>query len=195
MTTIHTRALYDDHTVTFEISREGLKKKNPTWANHLKAVILEYLDELPPGLAFQAVITSNIPIGYGLGSSVALEVAMATFLETICGMKHTSSVTKSLRCHKADAALGYKSRGVSDHFVTTLAISGDLLLIDCQSKDYQVISSQSDQALLYPLPLSWFAMSTKRPQNRLQFWSSPNAKRSNQIIKVRWHLSCALVAK
>jgi galactokinase len=74
-----------------------------------------------------------------LGSSVALEVAMATFLESICAMKHVSPVTKSLRCHKADVALGYKSRGISDHFVTTLAITGDLLLIDCQSKDYQVM--------------------------------------------------------
>lgn len=96
------------------------------------------MEDLTPGLAFNAVITSNIPTGYGLGSSVALEVAMATFLEKICEMKHTSPVTKALRCHKADTSLGYKFRGISGHFTTVLAVPGDLLLIDCQSKDYQV---------------------------------------------------------
>jgi galactokinase len=97
------------------------------------------LEILPHGLAFNAVITSNIPMGYGLGSSAALEVAMATFLERLCGTEQSGGgIPKALRCHEADVTLGYKYRGIADHFLSTLATPGDLLLIDCQSKDYQV---------------------------------------------------------
>jgi galactokinase len=162
---------------------------------HRQTVILEYLDDLPPGLAFQAVITSNIPIGYGLGSSVALEVAMATFLEKICAMKHMSPVTRSLRCHKADAALGYKSRGISDHFATTLAVSGDLLLVDCQSKDYQVRPSLPQLRRPPSLTISWLDISTRIPRSHLQFLSLHNAKRSNQTIKANSQLKCALAVR
>jgi galactokinase len=81
-------------------------------------------------------------MGYGLGSSAALEVAMATFLESLCTFAPSDqlggAVAKALRCQRADTTLGYKFRGIADHFLSTLATAGDLLLIDCQAKDYQV---------------------------------------------------------
>lgn len=54
-------------------------------------------------------------------------------------MKHLSTVTKALRCYKADIDLAMKFRGIMDHFSVTLGVTGEFLFIDCLSKDYQVI--------------------------------------------------------
>lgn len=41
-----------------------------------------------PVSGFDAVINTNVPIGGGLSSSAALEVAMLTFLELVTGKAH-----------------------------------------------------------------------------------------------------------
>lgn len=54
----------------------------PKWANYVKGVIANYLGDTP---AFQAVIVTSVPVGGGLSSSAALEVAMYTFLDALNG--------------------------------------------------------------------------------------------------------------
>ena len=67
-----------------------MQKGEPEWANYIKGTIAQYLPDLPAGAAFSAVIVSNVPVGAGLSSSAALEVAMATFLEAMFGLTHIS---------------------------------------------------------------------------------------------------------
>lgn len=55
------------------------------WANYVKGVICNY-GFLVPG--FDAVINTNVPIGGGLSSSAALEVATLKFLELISEQSH-----------------------------------------------------------------------------------------------------------
>jgi galactokinase len=65
-------ASFDLSSAVFEIN-DNLKKGDPEWADYIKGTIFQYLNELPKGLAINAVICSNIPIGSGLSSSAALE--------------------------------------------------------------------------------------------------------------------------
>jgi len=55
----------------------------PHWASYLQGVLAGFLArglKVPP---LQAVLVSNIPLGGGLSSSAAVEVAMATLLEGV----------------------------------------------------------------------------------------------------------------
>ena len=61
-----------DDIVSFTINK-SLAKGEPEWANYVKGTIAQYVDDLPPGLAFNACIASNVPTGSGLSSSAALE--------------------------------------------------------------------------------------------------------------------------
>lgn len=61
-----------DEIVSFNIDK-SLAKGEPEWANYVKGTIAQYVDDLPPGLAFNACIASNVPTGSGLSSSAALE--------------------------------------------------------------------------------------------------------------------------
>ena len=58
----------------------SLNKGLPSWGNYVKGTIFQYLKDLPSECAFNAVITSSIPIGSGLSSSAALEYVFHFFL-------------------------------------------------------------------------------------------------------------------
>lgn len=55
------------------------------WANYVKGVICYYGFAVP---GFDAVVNTNVPIGGGLSSSAALEVATLKFLEAVTTQKH-----------------------------------------------------------------------------------------------------------
>lgn len=55
----------------------------PKWANYVKGVVCNFPGGFVDG--FDAVIVSSVPVGGGVSSSAALEVAMYTFLETLTG--------------------------------------------------------------------------------------------------------------
>lgn len=55
------------------------------WANYVKGVLHYYTRDYKGDYGFDAVINTNVPIGGGLSSSAALEVATLTFIEKLLG--------------------------------------------------------------------------------------------------------------
>ncbi len=69
----------DDKPAVFRADK-SLKQGEPGWANYVKGVVFQYLDDLPhDGASFQAVIVSNVPLGSGLSSSAAIEYVHVLF--------------------------------------------------------------------------------------------------------------------
>ena len=124
--------------VSFRID-ETLEKGQPTWANYVKGTIYHYLKDLPMNFAFNAVIISNVPLGSGLSSSAALEVAIGTALEQLCGLTNVNGVEKALRCQKAEHTFCDTPCGIMDQFISSLGEKGKLLLIDCRYQTYNAI--------------------------------------------------------
>lgn len=54
------------------------------WLNYVKGVMFHFGQTVP---GFNAVIHSNVPVGGGLSSSAALEVATITFLQQLTARK------------------------------------------------------------------------------------------------------------
>ena len=151
------------HPISFEINRH-LTKGEPTWANYVKVrccpsylpaqtcngptqgVIYQYLDDLPQNIAFNAVIASNVPLGSGLSSSAALEVATATFLETLLDITHISGITRALRCQQAEHTFCNTPCGIMDQYISCMGRRGNLLLIDCREKDFKLVPFGRDTA-------------------------------------------------
>ena len=76
------------------------------WSNYVAGVVNEYMPLLPSrtSLSLQLAIHGNVPLGSGLSSSAALEVAVATFLERMIRDKFPKvdlggDKEKALRCH------------------------------------------------------------------------------------------------
>lgn len=118
------------------------------WANYPLGVIAGFLARglRPPG--FDALIHSTVPLGGGLSSSAALEVATATLLEVITGQK-LDPVEKALLCQKAEHDYAGVPCGIMDQFISVMGKENHLLLLDCRSRRRELVPmSDSSVALL-----------------------------------------------
>ena len=109
-----------------------------TWANYPAGVIAGFLArELNPG-GFDAMIHSTVPLGGGLSSSAALEVATATLLEAVTGQK-LDPVEKALLCQKAEHDFAGMPCGIMDQFISVMGRKNHLLLLDCRSRGTELV--------------------------------------------------------
>ncbi len=111
----------------------------PPWTNYLRGVLEGFrLRGSWPVPGFDAVIVSNLPIGGGLSSSAALELAFATIVE---GLVDTVLDTreKALLCQKAEHDFAGVPCGIMDQFASAFGQQDNLVLIDCQSQDPELV--------------------------------------------------------
>ena len=111
----------------------------PPWTNYLRGVLEGFrLRGSWPVPGFDAVIVSNLPIGGGLSSSAALELAFATIVE---GLVDTVLDTreKALLCQKAEHDFAGIPCGIMDQFASAFGQQDNLVLIDCQSQDPELV--------------------------------------------------------
>jgi galactokinase len=104
------------------------------WACYLEGVIAGYQSlgwEIP---GFELDISADLPSGSGLSSSAALEVAMATVVETLCG-KSLPLEQKAQLCQKAEHDFAGVPCGIMDQFAVTFAKAGNALLLDCRNRE------------------------------------------------------------
>jgi galactokinase len=116
-------------------------QRHPTrghWSNYVAGVIDGCLARgMRPG-GFRAVIGSDVPLGGGLSSSAALEVATATLMETMSGVT-LDPVAKALLCQKAEHEYAGVPCGIMDQFASTLSTADHLMLLDCRSRQVELI--------------------------------------------------------
>ena len=119
--------------VRFQLTKDS-DVRTPHWSNYVKGTLAQYVDDLPSSSQTMAVnmsIASNVPIGSGLSSSAALEVASALFIESIT-RKSVDCVERAKRCQRADWAMGIPC-GLMDQFISSAGRAGHCILLDCRS--------------------------------------------------------------
>ena len=137
-TTVHSVLGEDTKSATFRISE--MKKEEPAWANYIKGTISQYKDDISSDAAFNIAICSDVPMGSGLSSSASLEVATATFIETICELgSKISGTAKALKCQKAEHEWADTPCGIMDQYISAMGVKSKLLLIDCRTNEYRLV--------------------------------------------------------
>ncbi|NXU72806.1 GALK1 Galactokinase, partial [Oreotrochilus melanogaster] len=113
----------EPHRVQFPAPCQGspLSPGPPRWANYIKGVIQHYRGGPVPG--FSAVVASDIPLGGGLSSSAALEVATYTFLQQLCP-DDGDLVAKAMACQKAEHVFASMPCGIMDQFISVMGKEG-----------------------------------------------------------------------
>lgn len=108
----------------------------PTWASYLEGVVVGVVEAGVSIPAFNAVIVSNVPLGSGLSSSAALEVATATLLEAVTGHEFTP-LEKAVLCQQAEHRFASVPCGIMDQMSSVFARRNQMLLIDCRANQVQ----------------------------------------------------------
>ena len=71
-------------------------------------------------------------------------MAVATFLEALYNITTVTGVEKALRCQKAEHTWADTPCGIMDQYISAMGKDGNLLLIDCRSREYQLVPFGSE---------------------------------------------------
>jgi galactokinase len=108
------------------------------WSNYVAGVVAGFRERGAQLSGFQALVGSDVPVGGGLSSSAALEVAAATLLETMTG-DALEPVVKALLCQKAEHEYAGVPCGIMDQFASVMCRADHLMLLDCRSQTIEQI--------------------------------------------------------
>ena len=96
----------------------------PGWGRYVAGVVAE----VRPPVGGRGTVTTTLPVGAGLSSSAALEVAVALAL----GFQG-SPLELALACQRAEQRASGVPCGIMDQLASTAGVEGSLLRIDCRS--------------------------------------------------------------
>ncbi len=109
------------------------------WSDYIRGAAWAMQENSLPITAFEGVLYGNVPIGAGLSSSAALEVAASL---AFCGKENLKNIDKkklALTCQKAENEFVGVNCGIMDQFVSIHAKKDHAVLIDCRSLDYSIL--------------------------------------------------------
>jgi galactokinase len=96
---------------------------------------------------FDAVLTGDVPIGAGLSSSAAVEVATAFVFQRSSSLE-LDGVQRALLCQKAENEFVGMRCGIMDQYIISLGRRDHALLIDCRSLEYQLVPVPQGASLI-----------------------------------------------
>lgn len=139
--TISARTAGFGRPVSFPLDGLQPPQGKPAWTDYLKGICwaLEGAGCTLKGADLS--IKSTIPIGAGLSSSAALEVAAAAALVHLSGIEMPLDQL-ALLCQKAENDFVGVRCGIMDQFAVALGIAEHALLLDCRSLEYTYIPLQ-----------------------------------------------------
>ena len=110
----------------------------PVWIDYLKGVCRALADAGYSLSGADLSIQSTIPIGAGLSSSAALELAVAAVLTALAGVEIPLPELAQI-CRKAENDFVGVKCGIMDQYAVALGQTGRALLLDCRSLEYSYI--------------------------------------------------------
>ena len=112
------------------------KSRSRHWSDYVVGVALRLIREGHELRGARLMISSNVPIGSGLSSSAALEVATAYALATTSDLK-IERVELAKLCRRAENEFVGARVGIMDQFVSFFAETDKALLLDCRSLEFE----------------------------------------------------------
>jgi galactokinase len=103
----------------------------PPWARYVAGVVAE----LRPATGFEGSVTSTVPVGAGLSSSAALEVAVALAL----GATTDDPLALARLCQRAEQRASGVPCGIMDQLTSVAGVEGHALRIDCTTLDVEPV--------------------------------------------------------
>jgi len=117
----------------------------PHWSKYVAGVLQQFKragETLPP---LELLIESDVPVGGGVSSSAALEVAVAMLVQRVLG-QNLDGHEIARRCQAAEHEYAGVPCGLMDQLSSVFGRAGHLMLMDCRDQKLEFIPSSADVA-------------------------------------------------
>lgn len=108
------------------------------WANYVRGVAVMLQRSGYPLVGFDGLIHSTIPLGAGLSSSAALEVATGMLFQRL-GNLVIAPVLLAQLCQQAENHFVGVNCGILDQYTAVLGAAGSAVLLDCRQLNHQQV--------------------------------------------------------
>jgi galactokinase len=125
----------------------GTPLAGPDWLRYPAGVAWALRDAGQPAPAIDGAIAGDVPLGAGMSSSAAIEVATALTLLAAAGAEMPGP-DLALLCQRAENRYVGVQCGIMDQFISRLGARDHALLVDCRSLDYQLVPLRLGEARL-----------------------------------------------
>jgi len=134
---IHLTAL--DLHETFTTSIEALQPIGDiSWPNYILGAAAQFLHKGIALKGFNAMLTSDVPIGAGLSSSAAVECATVFALNELLGAG-LERIEMVKMAQKAEHEYATVMCGIMDQFASMMGMKNHVIKLDCHSLNYEYV--------------------------------------------------------
>lgn len=127
-----------DFDETAEFSLDELRNEGNSWVEYIKGVAFVLQSEGYPVSGWEGVIAGDVPIGAGLSSSAAVEMASARAFAALDGWPWDARVMAKAGRRVENEWIGVNS-GIMDQMISAAGRAGHALLIDCRSLETEAV--------------------------------------------------------
>jgi galactokinase len=119
----------------------------PRWGRYVQGVVARAIREGWPVPGLRVLVVSTVPVGGGLSSSAALEVATASLLEAATG-RAWEPKQKAIVCQWAEHHYAEVPCGLMDQLTAVFGQAHRALLIDCRMERFRAVPFPEQQAVV-----------------------------------------------
>ncbi|MGA2035600.1 MAG: galactokinase [Thermoguttaceae bacterium] len=125
-----------DYDQSGEFSLVDLKHERAGWIEYLKGVAWSLSDAGRPLKGWEGVLAGDVPLGAGLSSSAALEMATARAFSAVSGFPWDPPAMALLGQRAENKWIGVNC-GIMDQMISASGREGHAMLLDCRSLQTQ----------------------------------------------------------
>jgi galactokinase len=129
--------VYPSEFVEFSLQKK-IERGKPAWGNYVRGVAAELIMAGIPLSGMEALICNSLPVGSGLSSSAAIEVAAARAFLLLAGLEIEPN-RLAVICQKAEHEYPRVPCGIMDQMIVTAARAGHAMMLDCRDLNKQFV--------------------------------------------------------
>jgi galactokinase len=122
----------------FELDLNAIARSGVEWENYILGVLNEISERTDKVKGFDCTLQSDLPTGSGLSSSAALECGLAFGLNELFDLGLSKLEMVQLSQTAEHTYVGTQC-GIMDQFASVMSESGHVILLDCDSLEYDYI--------------------------------------------------------
>ena len=133
-----------DLNETFTIALKDLKPVGDiSWPNYILGAVAQFQKKNIPLKGFNAILSSDVPMGAGLSSSAAVECATVFAINELL-QTNLDKVEMVLMAQKAEHEYAGVMCGIMDQFASVMGKRDHVIKLDCRSLEYEYVPFKLD---------------------------------------------------